>query len=116
MLVWGMQRFTPGFWNLIVDGLGGFLYDLEQNFHDSGPSDPILSPEEQAGQLQRTGYLARMKLTEEHGRFPDLYDHYCYFGGSFDETSSWTAANATLPPINPCILNATCDTGTGVEQ
>ncbi len=116
MLVWGMERFTPGFWNLVVDGLGGFLYDLERNIYDPGPVDPILSPEEQLGLLQRAGYLERMRLPSEHTRFPDLYEHYCYCGGSFGETNNWTAANASLPPINPCIVNASCDTGTVIEQ
>jgi hypothetical protein len=114
-LVWGAQRFAPGFWGSVVDGFGGFLYDIEDAF-DSEPSDPIHSPEEQAAALQERGYFERMRMPHEEASVPGLLDHFRFNGGSYGETHDWAASNASTPPLNPCLAAGSCDTGGGNEQ
>ena len=104
-LVWGAQRFAPDFWGLIVDGLGGWLYNIEQLLHSPPITDPIISPEETAGTLMRSGFLERILLVHEY----DYYDLYAVTGGEFFESGPWASSVPySPPPASHCASGSGC--------
>jgi hypothetical protein len=90
-LTWGAARFFPSLWDGIVDSLGGWMYNLEQQWNAPPSGDPIRSPEEQIGQLQREGFLNVFDVE------PHLYDAYAMDGGDYGVTQEWAEAVPYVP-------------------
>lgn len=104
-LVWGAQRFTPSFWDLIVDGLGGWLYNIESLIGTPPEEDPVRSPEETSGALQQAGFYEVVPFPWEdgHNRYDDFYNFYAVGGGEFQETRDWAqSVPYSPPPVTLC--------------